>query len=158
VTPLEHRKLINTLARHRVPFVIIGGHAVNYHGHQRGTQDVDAIWLRSSDAEAVLLAALREVNACWVSNEIDPSTRLEKLVPVSAGYISSNHLMMLVTDLGFLDLFDFIPGFPEVDVREVFDHSVPLDQLRCVSLDWLKRMKLTTNRPRDIDDLEQLGF
>jgi hypothetical protein len=157
VTPLEHRKLINTLARHKVPFVIIGGHAVNYHGHQRGTQDVDAIWLRSPDAEAALLDALREVNACWISNEIDPSTRLEKLVPISAGYVASMHLMMLVTDFGFLDLFDFVPGFPDADVREVYDQSVQSNQLRYVSLDWLKRMKATTNRARDIDDLEQLS-
>jgi hypothetical protein len=82
VTPLEHRKLINALVRHKVPFVIIGGHAVNYHGHQRGTQDVDAIWLRAPDSEAALLNALREVNACWISNEIDPSTRLEKLIAI----------------------------------------------------------------------------
>ena len=63
MTPFEHRKLIETLARHKIPFVIIGGHAVNYHGHQRGTQDVDAIWLRAPDSEAALLSALREVAA-----------------------------------------------------------------------------------------------
>ena len=157
MTPLEHRKLINTLARHKVPFLIVGGHEVNYHGHQRGTQDVDAIWLRGPESESALLAALAEVNACWVSNEVDPSTRLEKLVPVSASYVASTHLMMLVTDLGFLDLFDFVPGFPEADPAEVYDQGVQSGQLRYVSLDWLKRMKSTTNRPRDIDDLEQLG-
>jgi hypothetical protein len=157
VTPLEHRTLINTLARHKVPFVIIGGHAVNYHGHQRGTQDVDAIWLRAPDSEAALLAALRELNACWISNEIDPSTQLEKLVPVSAAYVASTHLMMLVTDYGFLDLFDFVPGYPDADVQGVYDDSIQSNQVRYVSLDWLKRMKATTNRPRDIDDLEQLG-
>jgi hypothetical protein len=65
--------------------------------------------------------------------------------------------MMLVTDYGFLDLFDFIPGFPEADVREVYDQSVNSNELRYVSLDWLKRMKATTDRPRNSDDLEQLA-
>ena len=100
--------------------MIIGGHAVNYHGHQRGTQDVDAIWMRGADSEGALLNALREMNACWVSDDTDPATGLEKLIPVSPGYVASTHLMMLVTDHGFLDLFDFMPGVPGADVQQNF--------------------------------------
>ena len=154
--PLGHSKLLDTLVRHKVPLVIIGGHAVNYHGYQRGTQDLDVIWRRSPETETALLDALREVNACWISNEKDPATGLEKLVPVSESYVATMHLMMLVTDHGFLDLFDFIPGFPDVDVQQVFEDSVPLKDVRYVSLDWLKRMKAATNRHRDLEDLEQL--
>lgn len=93
--PLEHPGLLKTLVAHGVPFVIIGGHAVNFHGYPRATED--------------------------------------------------------------LDLFDFVPGVPDADVRQVFDESVPLGEMRYVSLPWLKRMKQATRRPRDIDDLEQLG-
>ena len=32
------------LARAGVPFVIIGGHAVNFHGHLRATEDADLIY------------------------------------------------------------------------------------------------------------------
>ena len=155
--PLGHYKLLEILVRHKVPLVIIGGHAVNFHGHPRGTNDVDVIWLRTPASEIALVAALRELNASWISDEQDPSTGLERLVPVSASYVASTHLMMLVTDYGFLDLFDFVPGIPDADVQEVFDESVPLKDLRYVSLSWLKRMKGATNRPRDIDDLEQLA-
>jgi hypothetical protein len=156
VTPLGHYKLLEILVRHQVPLVIIGGHAVNFHGHPRGTNDVDLIWLRTPASEAALTDALREVNACWISNERDPATGLERLVPVSASYVAATHLMMLVTDFGFLDLFDFVPGIPDADAQQVFDEGVAFNELRYVSLPWLKRMKGSTNRPRDVDDLEQL--
>ena len=78
------------------------------------------------------------MNARWVSNEIDPATGIEKLIPVTTSYVSATHLMMLVTDFGFLDLFDFVPGFLEADVQEVFRHSIPFGDCRYVSLDWLK--------------------
>ena len=43
------------LARAGVPFVIIGGHAVNFHGYVRATEDADLVFQRSSAAEAALL-------------------------------------------------------------------------------------------------------
>jgi len=157
VTPLGQNNLLEILARHKVPFVIVGGHAVSFHGHIRATQDLDVIWLRGTAAEAALVAALHEAHAQWISDEIDPATGLEKLVPVSAVYVASTRLMMLVTDFGFLDLFDFVPGLTDASVQEVFDQSIPSGDYRFVSLDWLKKMKRSANRPRDIDDLEQLG-
>ncbi|MFM7035050.1 MAG: hypothetical protein ACKOYJ_07695 [Planctomycetia bacterium] len=44
----DHR-LFEVLLRHRIPFVVIGGHAVNVHGHLRATEDTDVLWLRSPE-------------------------------------------------------------------------------------------------------------
>ena len=139
-----------------VPIVVIGGHAVAFHGHIRSTEDLDVIWLRSGAAESALLAALTEVNAKFISNERDPATGLEKLVAVTLPYIKAHHLMLLVTDLGLLDLFDYVPGFPDADVQQVFDQSIPSVDARFVSLDWLKRMKGVTGRAKDAEDLRHL--
>jgi hypothetical protein len=144
------------LVKHQVPFVIIGGHAVQFHGYVRNTEDVDVVWVRSEESEARLLAALQEANACWISDERDPATQLERLVPVSVSYIRSEHLMMLVTDYGFVDLFDYVPGFPQADVNEVYEQSIVSDGLRFISLEWLKKMKQVSDRPKDRQDLEQL--
>ncbi len=38
------------LARAGVPFVIIGGHAVNFHGYVRATEDADVIFEASGMA------------------------------------------------------------------------------------------------------------
>lgn len=150
-------ELLRVLERHGVPFVVIGGHAVNFHGYVRSTEDLDVIWLRAPAAERSLLAALNDIHAQWISDEIDPATRIEKLVTVDAGYVRLNHLMMLVTDHGFLDLFDYIPGFPDVDVQEVFNQSVLSQGIRYVSLPWLKQMKKAAGRPQDLSDLENLA-
>lgn len=144
------------LRKHQVPFVIIGGHAVQFHGHVRDTEDIDVLWVRSAESETRLLAVLREVNAAWISEERDPKTGLERLVPVSPEYVSSWHLMMLVTDYGFVDLFDYMPGFPDVDVAEVYRESVVNNELHYVPLAWLKKMKRAADRPKDRSDLENL--
>ena len=112
------------LRKHAVPFVVIGGHAVQFHGYVRTTEDVDLIWIRSDESELRLADALREANAGWISNERDPQTGIEKLVPVTLSHIRSRHLMMLCTDYGFVDLFDYIPGLPVADVGEVDAHGV----------------------------------
>ncbi|HEY8665925.1 MAG TPA: hypothetical protein VIL86_04625 [Tepidisphaeraceae bacterium] len=129
---------------------------MNFHGHIRATEDVDVIWVRSPDSERQLLAALTELNAQSIGNEIDPATHLEKLIPISERFVQVTHLMVLVTDRGFLDLFDFIPGFPDADVQAVFAHGRESKGFRYVSLDWLRKMKEVSARPQDMIDLENL--
>lgn len=144
------------LARAGVPFVIIGGHAVVFHGYVRTTEDADIIFERSPASEDALLAALESIHACWISNERDAATGQERIVPVSPSYVRGQHLMMLTTDLGFLDLYDYIPGFPDLPVADVFSDSVELGNLRFVSLRWLRRLKQAAGRHKDLDDLDHL--
>ena len=150
-------ELLLLLRRHGVPFVVVGGHAVTFHGHVRSTEDVNVVWLRSPDAEVALTAALREANAAWISAEIDPATLAERLMPVTEAYVRGNHLMMLFTDFGFLNVFDYVPGYPHADVAEFFAESVLHGDLRYASLAWLRRMKAAAGRPKDNDDLSKLA-
>ena len=96
---------------------MIDGHAVSFRGYVRATEGLDVIWLLSPAAEAALLAAPRDADARWISDEVDPATRLEKRVPVTEAYVNSSGLMMLVTNHGFLDLFDYVPGCPGASVQ-----------------------------------------
>ena len=157
MTPPLHLELLRVLTRHQVPFVVIGGHAVSFHGHLRTTEDLDVIWLRSTASEPGLLSALTEANAKWISDEIDRATGLEKLVAVTEAYVSSTRLMMLVTDYGFLDVFDYVPGAPDADVNELYDTGITSGEVRYVSLEWLRRMKRAAGRPRDVEDLDNLS-
>jgi hypothetical protein len=144
------------LARAGVPFVIIGGHAVNFHGYVRATEDADLIFNRSPASEAALLEVLESIHACWISDSRDPATWPRKARPGVASYVRGEHLMMLTTDLGFLDLYDYIPGFPDMPVADVFSDSIKLDNLRFVSLRWLRQLKQAAGRHKDLDDLEHL--
>ncbi len=151
--PLSVFKL---LAQARVPFVIIGGHAVNFHGYLRTTEDADVVFQRTAASEDALLEMLQSVHACWIGDDIDPQTGLERLIPVTGGYVRSRHLMMLCTDVGFLDLYDYVPGFPHTPVQELFTDAVLLGGLRFVSLPWLRRLKASAGRHKDLDDLDHL--
>lgn len=150
--PLE---LIDTLLSHRVPFVIIGGHAVNSYGYARATEDTDIIFHRTADSEKALFEAMRSLNAFWISDEIDPSTRLERTVSVDLSYVKSKHLMMLGTDLGYLDIFDYVPGVDE-PAASAFENVHYVDDRPYVSLRLLREMKRASGRTKDLLDLENL--
>ena len=64
--------------------------------------------------------------------------------------------MMLCTSLGYLDLFDHVPGLPEVAVETLIESACEHDGIRYVSLHWLRRLKTAAARPRDLADLENL--
>jgi hypothetical protein len=148
--------LIDTLIRHDVPFVIIGGHAVTYHGYVRATEDTDVVFLRSDEAETSLYRALVELNAHWIGKDIDPATGIERAYPVSREYVRDTHLMMLFTDYGFLDIFDYIPGYPDDAVDHLVKSAQENEGRRFVSLAWLRKMKNASGRPKDLIDLDNL--
>ena len=114
-------RLLEVLARHGVRFVVIGGHAVNFHGSIRATEDTDILWIRSPGMKTNLLLALTELDARFIGTEIAPApaTGIEQLHPVSASFVRSRRLIMLCTTAGFLDLFDCVPGIPDEPVTTV---------------------------------------
>jgi hypothetical protein len=154
---LDPQAIFSTLNRHGVAYLVIGGHAVACHGHVRATEDLDIIFQRSPAGEKDLAAALAEMDACWIGNEIDPATGLERLVPANLSFIRSSHLMMLHTKHGYLDIFDYIPGMPELPVEPLFATSLDFAGFRVVSLDWLLRIKKAAGRPRDLEDIAVLA-
>ena len=148
--------IFESLRRHGVPFVVIGGHAVNYHGFLRSTEDVDIVWLRSPENELALARSLTDLGASYIGKEIDPTTGIERTIPVTIEYIQATHLMMLWTGSGFLDLFDYVPGYPQADVNELLQKSLESQGVRFASLPWLLQMKKAAGRPKDVLDLEKL--
>ena len=149
-------RVFEVLRRHDVPFVVVGGHAVTFHGFIRATEDTDVLWIRSPAAEESLLNALEEIAAEYIGNEIDPATGIERTHPVTASFVRAERLMMLCTTVGFLDLFDYVPGYPAVPVATVWETGVELDGIRFASLEWLRKLKQAAGRPKDLLDLENL--
>jgi len=156
MSPIEAFNLFQHLSRYRVRYIVIGGHAVNFHGYVRTTEDHDIIFLRTPENEIALFDALTAIHAHWISDETDPDTGMEKPHPVTLAYIRQNHLLMLMTDHGFLDIFDYIPGFPETPVENLYADNVMSDGIGYVSLTWLRKIKSAAARPQDIIDLANL--
>ncbi len=149
-------RLIDLFGDHELPYVVIGGYAVNFYGHIRATEDVDIVFQRTSKSETSLFQALKKINAKWIGDETDPETGLERLHNVSETYIRDTHLMMLETDLGFVDLFDFIPGYANEPVEQLLATAETCSRGKFVSLRWLRKMKAASGRPIDLIDLQNL--
>lgn len=143
------------LSRH-VPLAIIGGHAVAAHGYPRATQDIDLIFQRTESSELAIAEVLDELNAYWIGDQVDPQTGIEQTFPTDIAYVRRNHLMMLGSDVGYIDLFDFVPGLAGVSVGALIDDVVVIGNRPFVSLKWLRRMKEASGRPQDLADLEHL--
>lgn len=154
--PPDPLRLVDELRCAGVPVVIVGGHAVNFHGYLRATEDVDLVFQRGLGVEERLLNVLQEWGAFWISDDIDPATGLERTVPVSLDYLRSHRLMMLGTRAGYVDLFDFVPGLPEASVEQLFSTAVASGDRLFAELAWLKRMKRAAGRPQDLIDLSCL--
>lgn len=152
----DDQAIIQTLKASGARFVIIGGHAVNVHGYHRNTEDVDVLWLRTPDSEIGIQKALESINACYIGRDIDPATGIERTYPVTLAHIRVNHLMMLCTDYGFLDLFDYVPGLPDQDVNAILDSALIVAGDPFISLEWLRRLKQASGRTKDQQDLENL--
>lgn len=148
--------IVDRLMNRGVDVVVIGGHAVIFHGYLRTTEDIDLIFRRTPSNEERLFEVLLEMNAFWISNEIDPITKLEIIQPISLPYIRENSMMLLGSRLGYIDLFDFVPGLPETPFDEIWRQAINANGRPFVSLDWLRRMKQTANRPQDQIDLQHL--
>ncbi len=61
--PLDAAELLTALARHGVDCVLIGGVAMQVHGHVRTTQDVDVVAAWTANNLRALAAALDELDA-----------------------------------------------------------------------------------------------
>lgn len=150
------RDFVAKLSSAQIRFAVIGGHAVNFHGYLRATEDLDLVFQRDAESEEALWQTLREFEAYWIGDEIDPSTGLEFTYPITRGYLQTNSLLMLGTTFGYVDLFDFLPGIPDVSVEVLLQDIQLSDGCPYVSLEWLKRLKRASNRPIDQIDLEHL--
>lgn len=147
---------LRVLCKHHVPFATIGGHAVVAHGYVRSTEDTDIVFNRSPASERALLAALGELNARWISDEIDPATNLERQIAVSLEFLQARHVICLVTDFGFLDIFDHVPGNTGLHVEELLRTAIIVDGIPFASKAALITMKKAAGRPQDLLDLERL--
>lgn len=148
--PLDVDRIIETFRRHDVEFVVIGGIAVLAHGHPRATFDLDFTADLTADNMRRLAAALDELNATL--RGVDAG-KLE-VDPTDPDQLASG--WTLVTDAGWLDFMPAAEGAR--DYEEIAADAVPVRDgaFRVVGLDDLIRMKRTSGRAKDLDDIAAL--
>jgi hypothetical protein len=151
------RELFQALARHGVEYVTVGGVAIQAHGAQRFTRDLDVVIATSKDNMDRLAAALSEVDA----RVLGPDGQRSRATP-GAAMLASGDQWHLVTSFGRLDVLTLpvhLGSFADVRARA---YDVPLGDVivPIAHREDLLRMKRASGRPQDLEDvrlLESLG-
>lgn len=74
------REFIELLSSHGCEFLVVGGHAVAFHGHPRFTGDIDFLIRGSAENAARVLATLRDFGFGALSITIDDLVKPESVV------------------------------------------------------------------------------
>jgi predicted nucleotidyltransferase len=152
--PFDPRRVLVTLAEHGVDFVVVGGVAVQAHGHGRSTRDLDVV----PRPDLVNLARLGEALASLGARLL----RAEQPVDITDPQLLTRAPMVpLITEYGRLDLLNLVetPGAPRSydDLRErAFEARIDGHVVAVAGLDDLIRMKRAAGREVDLEDIGAL--
>jgi hypothetical protein len=146
--------VLETLARHRVRFVLIGGLAGSARGSPVITGDIDICYARDPDNLGCLADALNELGAKLRGRGIpeDLPFRLD------AKTLEADDSFTLVTSAGSVDILGTpsgTSGFPDLDAGAT-ELDIGGVAVRVASLDDLIRMKRAAGRTKDLTHLEWL--
>jgi predicted nucleotidyltransferase len=152
--PSDPLLIFETLTRHGVDFVAIGGWAVISHGSTRNTRDVDFVAAADNANLARLEAALKELDAqLWGVDAHLLGIDLDARTLAEGGNFT------LVTRAGGLDFFNEVPGgapYEEVRARSIVADLGDGLQIRIAGIHDLIAMKRAAGRPQDVRDIATL--
>jgi hypothetical protein len=149
--PLDPERIVTTLARHGVRYVMIGALAARLHGFPRLTADADITPDRSRDNLEKLAAALAELEARVYTESVPEGLPFD----CSAEMLARADLWNLVTSAGRVDLA-FVPsgtdGYADL-ARAAVRFEVFGVELLAASLADIVRSKEAADRPQDRQDV-----
>ncbi len=154
MTNFEPARIFDTLDRHGVDYVTIGGWAVIAHGYVRATIDIDFMARLDNDNMVRLANALSELNARLRGVDAE-KLRIDLTDPLVLGNGAS---FTMDTDAGPLDFLNEVPGADEYDQLRSRANKADAGGVAVwvVGYDDLVRMKEASGRAQDLLDLEQL--
>ncbi len=145
--PLRSFEILRRLRARGVDFIVIGGFALAFHGHSRGTDDVDIVPDPAPSNLERLWAALEDLNA-------EPRD-LDEFQPGEAPRLG--------TDFGKLHVHQTLDGIPSSEqpwnVLRSAAHEVEVDEVGSFLVagrDDLVMLKRASGRPQDLIDVQSL--
>ena len=141
-----HRELIETLVRHDVGFIVIGGYAVIHHGYNRTTGDID-LWLRPDNANKEKL--LQALKAFGIDDESLNDVR--KLDFTQASFFKIGDEPERIDFLTRINLVNYDDADKEKVVADVDGLKIPF-----LHFNHLILSKINTDRQQDKADVDML--
>lgn len=135
--------------KHEVKMILIGGGAVNFHGYQRHSADVD-FWIKSDeDNFSKLIHTFQEMGF-----EVDefPDEVKKKDKNISVKFSPDDLDLELITRFEISKTFD--EAYADAELVKINDKV--LKKWRVLSFDDLIESKRRTARPKDFLDIDQL--
>lgn len=149
--PLDAERILRVLDEKEVEYVLIGGLAVQTHGHVRTTNDADLIPAPDPRNLERLASALRALDA----RVLNPG---QEEVEVDAKMLPQATIWQFATADGGIDVMHEVPGgrsYSELSDGALHVRLGDID-VPVVGLDDLIQMKLARGRPRDLADVAAL--
>lgn len=158
---LDPLPLLQALHKRGIEHIVVGGFAVNAHGFIRVTKDLDIVPRRTEENLGKLAGMLRDLDATILDTE-DFYQEEMPADPTRVADLEMGGNFCLLTDLGRLDVMQWLSGIETDDLYAEFDPdavegSVDGIPVRVCSLKHLRAMKRAAGRPQDLEDLKRLG-
>jgi hypothetical protein len=132
---------------HQVNYMVVGGYAVNFHGYERNTSDLD-IWVKSTPENINrICSALKELDF-----EDEALQHLQKF------NLNEPFLFHIGAKPDDIEVFNFVTGIKYEDAEQhkiVFGYSANM-QVYFISIRDLVINKMLTGRTQDKLDVEML--
>jgi len=150
-TPLDAERILDALAEHAVDYVIVGGLAVQTHGHVRTTVDIDVFPRPDPSNLARLADALNALDA----RVLNPGSEGMK---IDATMLPRATLWQFATRHGAVDVLHDAPGAPPYDELRGQALEIRFGDLKLAvaGRDDLIGMKRASGRPVDLEDIAAL--
>ena len=151
IGPLDPERIVTTLGRHGVRYVLVGALAARLQGFPRLTADADITPSRDRANLERLAAALRELNARVFTDAVPEGLAFD----CSADALARADMWNLVTSAGRIDVVFRPAGTDGYDdlIRDAVRFEVYGRQLEAASLADILRSKEAADRPQDRQDV-----
>lgn len=141
-----YHQVIEALNSCGVRYLVVGGFAVNFHGYNRTTKDLD-LWVDISETNLKAIENAME----QLGYEFDEFASYELSAERMVVLQESDCIVELMPRLNISEEIDFDEAFARSDMRKIdgLDYCV-------ISLDDLLREKAKSKRYKDLDDYSKL--
>jgi predicted nucleotidyltransferase len=149
---VNFRLALETLARHEVEFVVVGGVAVVAHGAGLMTRDLDILYRIEGANVLRLVAALEELDGVAYGDPRRLRFRFD--------HLNNRGHHLADTKAGRIDALGSVGKLGDVLYETVVVDSVTMEafgvRFRCISIDRLIALKIELGRPRDLLAVQEL--
>ncbi|MCX2681543.1 nucleotidyltransferase [Galbibacter sp. EGI 63066] len=140
---------IELSSKHGVRMLMVGGGAVNFHGYQRHSADVD-FWIETTEANFQKL--IKVFNEMGYEINDFPKAVKDKQQNISVKFSMEELNLELITNFSVNKSFE--QAYKEAEVAEINKHKII--RWRVLSMEDLITSKIKAGRPKDLLDIQEL--